>query len=50
MGRTPPEDDNEEMTRWPATYGAPMAKQETLCQKADDEDEEALGLIEAEFY
>ncbi|KAH0552942.1 hypothetical protein GP486_006860 [Trichoglossum hirsutum] len=27
-----------------------MARKETLCQKADDKDEEALGLTEAEFY
>ena len=50
MGRTPPEDNNKEMTCWPATYGLPTAKRETLCQKADDEDEEAPGLMEAEFY
>src|ERR1700745_1985346 len=50
MGRTPPEDDNEETTRRPAAYGPPTAKRETLGQKADDEDEEAPGLTEAEFY
>ncbi|KAH0551509.1 hypothetical protein GP486_007276 [Trichoglossum hirsutum] len=50
IGRTPPEDDNEETTCRPAAYGPPTVKQETLCQKADDEDEEAPGLTEAEFY
>ncbi|KAH0548084.1 hypothetical protein GP486_008180, partial [Trichoglossum hirsutum] len=50
MGRTLPEDDNEEMTRWPVAYEASIVRREMLCQKADDEDEEAPGLTEAEFY
>ncbi|KAH0555694.1 hypothetical protein GP486_006362 [Trichoglossum hirsutum] len=50
MGRTPPEDDNEKMTQRPAAYRPPTARQETFCQKADDEDEKAQGLMEAEFY
>ncbi|KAH0563437.1 hypothetical protein GP486_001998 [Trichoglossum hirsutum] len=50
IGRTQQENNDKEMTHRLATYGVPMVRQETLCQKADDEDEEAPGLIEAEFY
>jgi hypothetical protein len=43
------QEEHAETIRRLAAYGAPTAMQETLCQKADDEDEEAIGLTEAEF-
>jgi hypothetical protein len=43
-------EEHEEATRRPAARSATMARKETLCQKADNEDEEAPGLTEAEFY
>ncbi|KAH0552968.1 hypothetical protein GP486_006835 [Trichoglossum hirsutum] len=43
-------EEHEEATRRPAACSATMTRKETLCQRADNEDEEAPGLTEAEFY
>ncbi|KAH0547964.1 hypothetical protein GP486_008295, partial [Trichoglossum hirsutum] len=40
----------EKATCRSAAYNTTMARKETLCQKADNEDEEDPELTEAEFY
>ncbi|KAH0563434.1 hypothetical protein GP486_001995 [Trichoglossum hirsutum] len=43
-------EEHEEVTCRLAAHNVTMARKETFCQRADNEDEEAPGLTEIEFY